>query len=104
MPHRSHPPSFFNPPRISPAAFVAMMRPINTPRAVVSPPAGQPPPSGRVRVVPTPDGIVKVVGVTRDNVWVAEYTCRVEDFGEDVIRAMERRVLAKEHGTLRIVR
>lgn len=71
-------------------------------------PSGNTPVSGaespRVRVHPSPDGTVLIIGTTIDGRWVAEHRCRAERFGERHVRAMERAVLEEEGTALRILR
>lgn len=90
MSHRSLPPSHFAPPSIRPATLLSMIR--RTPAV----PAEASPSTSRVRVFPSPDGTVLLVGTTLTGKWVAEYRCLADDFDSRCITAMERRVLAKE--------
>lgn len=66
--------------------------------AIVEPSRVAPPKTDnpRVRVYPSANGTVLLVGVTLAGAWVAEYRCLVEDLDERCIVAMERRVRVKE--------
>lgn len=61
-------------------------------------------PNQRVRVYPSHDSTVLIVGVTLAGEWVAEYRCLAVDFDERCVLAMERRVRAKERTHLAISR
>jgi hypothetical protein len=69
-----------------------MMRRPTPPLAAATVPAE----NSRVRVFPSPDGTVLLVGTTISGAWVAEYRCLRDDFDSRCVTAMERRVLAKE--------
>ena len=54
------------------------------------------PDNPRVQVIVSPNGTVRIVGVTLSGEWVAEHTCKAARFGERHVRAMEREVLREE--------
>lgn len=77
-----------------------MMRPVRT-----GTPLPAPAENPRVRIYPSPDGIILLVGVTLDGQWVAEYRCHATDFDDRCVAAMDRRVREKERqGGPRLVR
>lgn len=96
MPHRSFPPSVLNPPRV-PAA--SLLRVVSTGQASALPAQ----PNRRVRVFPSADGTILLVGVTLAGAWVAEYRCLAPDFDERCVLAMERRVRIKERQGIRVI-
>lgn len=54
------------------------------------------PDNPRVQVTASPNGTVRIVGVTMAGEWVAEHCCKAARFSERHVRAMEREVLAEE--------
>ena len=71
-------------------------------------PDAQPPQSltvqnDRVRIYPSANGTVLVVGVTADGEWVCEYRCLAVDFDEAIIEGIERRVHLNERRMVRAI-
>lgn len=75
----------------------------------VPPQSDAPPPqpltvqNDRVRIYPSANGTVLVVGVTVDGEWVCEYRCLAVDFEESIIDGIERRVRLSERRMVRAI-
>lgn len=98
MSHRSTPPSQLTPPKVPTSIVIGAIRAANgapqTPRQVVAR-AERLVRGGKVVVVPTPKGAVKIIGLSEADEWIAEFSCRAEDFKELYIRRMEHHVAEK---------
>lgn len=98
MSNRSTPPSHLNPPKVSTTVVIGAIRASAAakpaPRAVVGP-TERLVRGGKVVVVPTAKGAVKIVGMSESDEWIAEFSCRLEDFKELYIRRMEHHVAEK---------
>ncbi len=58
---------------------------------------------GKVRFFPSPGGVIRIVGMAEDGEWIAEFSCREEDFTEAFLRRMERHVAQKVGARLAVI-
>lgn len=83
-------------PPLSPGAQLSLMRAARNP----SPARG--PGDGRVKVIPSADGTVRLLVTTIDGQWVTDHVCLPEDVDEKLILAFERRAKRHEKPDVRI--
>lgn len=97
--HRSVPPSQLHPPKVPTSVVVRAIRAAQN--------REEPPPrkvvgrnervvrGGKVLFFPAPGGAVRIIGLSEADEWIAEFSCREEDFSEVYIRRMEQHVAQK---------
>jgi hypothetical protein len=84
------------PPRIA-AATLRLFQSAPTPATIESH-------SDRVKLYPSPNGVVRIVGTTSTGAWVAEHTCYASDFCERHVDAMHCEVLRKEAAAIYLMK